>query len=54
MCVVCQKRPISGRLGIFCRVCGNSYDRVIVVDATMMTIIEWAAKRARRFARGAR
>lgn len=46
-CVVCRKRRASMLL---CDPCGRSYDRDLKRNMTLAGAIEWAAKRARRFA----
>lgn len=49
-CVVCCMRPVAGSL--MCEVCGRSYDRASRADSgTIADVIEWAAKRARFFAK---
>lgn len=47
-CVVCAKRPPTGVAGM-CRQCGRAFD--VIRDGTEMSVIEWAAKRARWFER---
>jgi len=49
-CIVCRERPRHGCL--FCEVCARSYDRALREgDETVATVLEWAARRARRFER---
>jgi hypothetical protein len=43
-CIICRQRA----MGWFCAPCARSYDRANVRDATMIGLIEWAAKRTRR------
>ena len=53
ICPVCRRYRIGRRL--MCDPCGRSYDRALARDETTIALIEWAARRARRFARlGAR
>jgi len=47
-CAVCT-RP--GDSGLLCRLCSRDYDRNAHRDSSVWGAIEWAAKRARWFAR---
>lgn len=50
MCVVCNQRPRVG--GMMCEQCGCSFERAVSKDdGTIAAVIEWAARRARWFAR---
>jgi IMP cyclohydrolase len=53
-CAVCCERDAVGVA--LCRVCSRSFDRTRAQDdGTLLTVVVWAAARARRFARrGAR
>lgn len=46
-CVVCMEREAPS-FAVLCHPCGKSYRQI---DFTMAAVIEWAAKRARRFER---
>lgn len=48
-CPVCLARLPS--LGLLCGPCGRSFAIAMAKDGTTIAVIEWAAKRARRFAR---
>jgi len=48
-CVVCFEAQAVGCL--FCKTCGESYDRDARRDNTVAAAVRWAAKRARRFER---
>jgi hypothetical protein len=52
-CVVCN-RTSHMRLGRLCAACARSYDRARDSDATALSLITWAASRARRFNRASR
>jgi len=51
-CEVCQ-RPIKTKT-ILCPACRRSYNEVTRHDLTFGALIIWAARRARRFALGAK
>ena len=46
-CVVCQQRPSEVDWTKLCSVCAPSLDKA---PDGLMAVIEWAAKRARRYA----
>lgn len=47
LCAICNVRP-----GNWCKQCTAAYDRATRVDdGSMLAIVEWAAKRARLFAK---
>lgn len=48
LCVVCFERP-ANKIGFLCQLCGRSYDQSQQRSVTTLSIIEWAATRARRF-----
>lgn len=48
-CTICE-RPSDGRTW-WCCLCNRAYDRARLADGTLITVIEWAAKRARYFER---
>ena len=49
-CVVCDRYNVVSRAQM-CTSCCEAYDRARGRDATTIGIIQWAAGRARRFAR---
>lgn len=46
-CVVCRREVTSGNV---CALCMSSLDRARAKSGDIYTVIEWAARRARRFA----
>lgn len=51
-CVVCNLDQRNGLL--MCRRCRRSYDRMVKTNCDVASVLVWAAKRARRFAKGGR
>ena len=49
-CLVCLRLKPNGRWGL-CRLCQRSFDLATGKEHTIMGVIVWAARRARRAAR---
>lgn len=49
LCIVCYERERAGTL--FCKTCGESYDRDANKDTSIAAVLKWAARRARMFER---